>query len=40
MTNGRVRYREEVEVPPDNPERNEFYGPNGERWSRVWREWR
>ena len=35
-----ARFREEVEVPPDNPENHVFYGPDGQRWSRVWFEWR
>ena len=26
LTNGRVRYREEVEVPPDDPENHRWYG--------------
>jgi hypothetical protein len=37
VAGGRVR---KEPIPPDNPERNEFYGPNGEKWSRVWHEWR
>jgi hypothetical protein len=40
LTNGRVRYREEVEVPPEDPENRRWYGPNGEVWSRQWFEWR
>jgi len=27
-------------VPPDDPARRLFYGPQGQRWSRVWFEWR
>jgi hypothetical protein len=36
-TAGRLRTRE---IPPDDPERHVFYGPDGERWSRLWEEWR
>jgi hypothetical protein len=34
----RLRYREEVEVPPDDPANGVFWGP--QRWSRMWAEWR
>jgi len=47
--NGRARNRElaqrplvvkSVSVPADEPGRGVFYGPQGQRWSRVWFEWR
>ena len=28
------------EIPEDDPEHGMFFGPDGQRWSRVWLEWR
>jgi hypothetical protein len=41
----RVRVRRRVAtqptpIPPDDPERGIFFGPNGQRWSRLWVPWR
>jgi hypothetical protein len=27
-------------IPADDPARNRFYGPQGQRWSRAWFDWR
>ena len=34
------RKRTSVEVPRDDPDRQVFWGPDGQRWSRAWFDWR
>jgi hypothetical protein len=29
-----------LKVPADDPARHRFYGPQGQRWSRAWFDWR